>query len=258
MKTNAQSSLAEGLVILHLSDLHFGNKNRFQNHDLTAFGQEFSRAVRMACEEQNWGRPVDLVVISGDISEVAKPKEFADCCTFLKTVVQRLNLNLERTIFVPGNHDFSWAECEIVDALRKIEEFDNAEYERRLTEVKFKHFDKFLQNFYGLTVAQIAGRSPLHAPSGAYLRDFVIDGLPVSFAALNTSEKETHKRFGGELSKEQAQPLINAWMGDVYQDYLKIAVVHHNPLATPPENLRWTEDWLNGKIKDNKLPITVD
>jgi hypothetical protein len=47
-------------------------------------------------------------------------------------------------------------------------------------------------------------------------------------------------------------------MQDAYKPYLKIAVVHHNPLATPLENRYWTEDWLNDKIKANKLPVTVD
>ena len=66
-------SKPSGIVILHLSDLHFGNKNRFQGHDPAEFGKQFSRAVQEALQEQGWGRPVDIVVVSGDIAEVAKP-----------------------------------------------------------------------------------------------------------------------------------------------------------------------------------------
>ncbi|MCW3097049.1 MAG: putative signal transduction protein with Nacht domain [Chthonomonadaceae bacterium] len=250
-----------GIVILHLSDLHFGNKNRFQGRNLTEFGQQFSRAVQEAVKEQAWGRPVDIVVVSGDIAEVAKPPEFEQGHTFLKAMIGGLDLTPSRTIFIPGNHDFSWALCERVDAERKIYDYDDAEYAKHLKDTKFQFYHDFLQKFYGLTDANLAllpGRTLLDNASGAYLHDFILDDMPISFAGLNTSEHETHKNHGGELGKPQAEALIAAWLTDSYSRYLKVAIVHHNPLATPPENLQWSEEWIVKQIAEKKLNMTPD
>lgn len=244
-----------GLVLLHLSDLHFGNKNRFQGRDLAVFGQQFSQAVDLAREELGWKRRVDLVVVSGDIAEVARPKEFEDGRVFLTAMIQGLELRPHRTLFVPGNHDFSWALCEKVDADRKIEEFDDAEYAKRLNEVKFKFYDEFLEKFYGSAPDILSGYTLLDANSGACLFDLTIDDRPVSFAALNTSELETHKRYGGALGRGQAEALMRTWSTAKYEGSLKIIIVHHNPLATPIPNIKWSETWYTQQIKRHKQKV---
>ncbi|HLK61668.1 MAG TPA: metallophosphoesterase, partial [Chthonomonadaceae bacterium] len=248
-------------MLLHLSDLHFGNKNRFQGIDLAAFGQQFSRAVKDACNEQGWKQPVDLVVVSGDIAEVARPSEFMDGWTFLTAAITGLGLPLYRTLFVPGNHDVSWTQCKRVDLDREDGLINDAEYPKRLQSAKFEYYNRFLQSFYDLSDAnlmQLPGRVLLDAESGSYLHDFTLEGMPISYAALNTSEKETHNVHGGELGKAQAEALIKAWMRPEYARYLKVAVVHHNPLASPIENLHWTEEWLKQQIAEKKLEVTPE
>jgi 3',5'-cyclic AMP phosphodiesterase CpdA len=247
-----------GLVLLHLSDLHFGNKNRFQHLDLAEFGRLFSQAVQMELSELNWQPTVDLVVVSGDIAELGKPKEFEQGRAFLTAMIQGLQLAPSRTVFVPGNHDLNWPECKAVEALRENEEWDETEYQERLNAVKFRYYNEFLVKFYGNGVDQLLGRVPLDAKCGAYLCDFNLDGRRISLAALNTSERETHRVHGGELGKVQAEALMKAWTSPEYNDYVKVAVVHHNPMATPPENIRWTEDYFKAQIEAKKLDVTPD
>src|ERR1700748_2073931 len=107
MRSNQDATKAlnttSGIVILHLSDLHFGNKNRFKDLDLAEFGKQFSRAAMEAVKEQGWEARIDLVVVSGDIAEVARPKEFEQGHAFLKAMIGGLNVSAFRTLFVPGN-----------------------------------------------------------------------------------------------------------------------------------------------------------
>lgn len=70
-------------MLLHLSDLHFGTER-----------QECIRAIQAFCQEQ---RP-EVVVVSGDLTQRAKFKEFLACRQFLD--------GLKIPYFVvPGNHD---------------------------------------------------------------------------------------------------------------------------------------------------------
>ena len=65
-----------GLLILHLSDLHFGNHNRFAEQDLGKLGKAFFRAVQHARAQAGIQGKIQLVIVSGDLAEVGKPKEF--------------------------------------------------------------------------------------------------------------------------------------------------------------------------------------
>jgi calcineurin-like phosphoesterase family protein len=259
---SSSESPTSGIVLLHLSDLHFGNKNRFQHLDtagLKAFGQRFSQAVlETLTDDLNWKPSVDLMVVSGDIAEVAKPKEFDQGHAFLTAIREELQLLPNRTIFVPGNHDYNWSLCKQVDAEREIYDLDDAEYLHRINAVKFRFYTEFLEKFYGCGVAQLLGRTPLDENCGAYLCDFTLDGRRLSFAALNTSEAETHKTYGGELGETQAKALMATWMSKEYNDAVKIAIVHHNPLGTPPENRVWTEQYYRNQIQQGKLNVDSD
>jgi 3',5'-cyclic AMP phosphodiesterase CpdA len=78
--------VSESRRILHLSDIHFGPKH------LPAV----SEAIARAAESE---RP-DLVIISGDLSQRAKPAQFQEA----KAYVERLGA-IAPVLAVPGNHD---------------------------------------------------------------------------------------------------------------------------------------------------------
>jgi 3',5'-cyclic AMP phosphodiesterase CpdA len=78
--------VSESRRILHLSDIHFGPKH------LPAV----SEAIARAAESE---RP-DLVIISGDLSQRAKPAQFREA----RAYVERLGA-IAPVLAVPGNHD---------------------------------------------------------------------------------------------------------------------------------------------------------
>ena len=78
--------MSPGRRILHISDIHFGPKH------LAAV----SEAIARSAEQE---RP-DLVIVSGDLTQRAKPRQFREAREFVE--------RLERTapvLAVPGNHD---------------------------------------------------------------------------------------------------------------------------------------------------------
>lgn len=254
-------STPDSIQVLHLSDLHFGNKNRFQDRDLNKFGTQFANAVLFELEQLAWTKRIDLVIVSGDIAEMGKPAEFAQGATFLKALVENLEVSTLRTLFVPGNHDLSWNRCKIVEAERDDHDWSEAKYRKEVDKAKFEFYQKFLLDFYGYEASLLdsyLGRKPIHAGKLSYLYDVTIGTYPVSVAALNSSEREDHKIHGGYLSQDQCEALIQQWTSDVYQDCLKIAVVHHNPIATTPVNLQWSRDYFEQRIRANNLNVSAE
>ena len=73
--------------ILHLSDVHFG-----PHHDPAAAEAALALAA---------GRRPDLVVLSGDLTQRAKPRQFAEA----RRWVDRIAAHGLPTLTVPGNHD---------------------------------------------------------------------------------------------------------------------------------------------------------
>jgi 3',5'-cyclic AMP phosphodiesterase CpdA len=75
--------------ILHASDLHFGR------HSVPA---------QVAALEEFIGRePLDAIIISGDLSQRTRKKEFERASAFVRRCEQRAP-----TVVVPGNHDCAW------------------------------------------------------------------------------------------------------------------------------------------------------
>ena len=73
------------LTLLHLSDLHFG----------PPFVAEAAEAVVRMADEVD----LDAVIVSGDLTQRAKPEQFRDARRFIERLPD------VPTLVVPGNHD---------------------------------------------------------------------------------------------------------------------------------------------------------
>ena len=77
------------VTLLHISDLHFGHPAVPEHYEtIEALIQE---------------RKFDVVAISGDVSQRARPGEFQRARAFIRHAEA-----VSRTIVVPGNHDVAW------------------------------------------------------------------------------------------------------------------------------------------------------
>jgi predicted phosphodiesterase len=100
------------LRILHLSDLHVGAED-----DPDSLFQPLE--ADLADHNEGLGlERLDYLVISGDITHRASPQEFEKAHAFVSKLIKRFELNVERCIIVPGNHDLDW-ETEVYTWRRK-------------------------------------------------------------------------------------------------------------------------------------------
>lgn len=107
------SSPSGDIVILHISDLQFGDKNTTKNE--VGMWNDMVAAIQYYLEEKNL-KNVDLVLITGDIAMTGKKAEYKEASEELKTFFERLwgkdvATIKDRVVMVPGNHDFDINTC---------------------------------------------------------------------------------------------------------------------------------------------------
>ena len=234
------------LVLLHLSDLHFGQHSRFPLEEAEGVGDLLADAVAKERKALGWG-PVDLVVVTGDIAEMGLPKEFEGSGKFLARVSGGLGVERRRFAFVPGNHDVSWTSCRKAEtALQDQAEEDGREVSEKelraaLDQAKLERYDRFVAEHYGAPISTVA--RPLG--HGAFF--YLYGELGLSVGALNSCEKESHRPGDhvGQVSRDQAEWLMKAWKDGESAAWLKILAVHHNPVVTTPNNV----DWWQGELE---------
>ena len=255
--------MASALSILHLSDLHFGNKNRFAEKSPELLAQEFHSAMAEAMVSHG-GHKVDLVIVSGDFAELGKTQEFEIAQQFLAALAKRLTLPHTRFVLLPGNHDINWGDCKNLRNDLSNGDISEEDFPRLLSIKKLTRYHTFLRNFYDL-VKPAPGTEPAEAnlatlgnctplERGGWLWDF--EDLRLSVAALNSSEREDDEKPGGFLSEEQAKSLMEKWKQSG-PARLRIIAVHHNPVATTQENEKWTNEAVAAKEKTTGIKADV-
>ena len=93
------------VTILHLSDVQFSKHHRFADAD-----GGFDTLLRRLCDDldllkRNHGLAPDLVALTGDLAEWGMKREFDQVAVFGEGLLQHLQLEPDRRLVIPGNHD---------------------------------------------------------------------------------------------------------------------------------------------------------
>src|SRR6185295_4967135 len=185
----ARTPSMKPILLLHLSDLHFGPHSRFQGEDPQGLADQFHRELRDAQKKLGLAQNIDLVMVTGDIAEAGWPEEFEGGKKFLGTLARQIDLPTERFAFVPGNHDVNWASCKRAEAeLEERRQLTPESLRRYVDEVKLRFYSDFLKGFYG-----VADLDEISEPLGCGARLYRFADLPVAVAALNSCERESHR-----------------------------------------------------------------
>ncbi len=226
------------ITLLHLSDLQFGRLHLFEQEGVdgdAAYDTLFERLKidLLALREQSDLRP-DLAVLTGDLAEWGKRKEFEQVASFASRLGELLELERRRVLVVPGNHDINRDACEAY--FKDCAAEDTAPISPYWKKWKFYH--EFFAKFY-------AGIDEYVFREDQPWTLFELPELETVVAGLNSTMVESHRETDhyGHVGEKQLQ-----WFAERLKrrgDWLRIGAVHHNPIrgdTQDDENLRDAED----------------
>lgn len=242
------------LTLLHLSDPQFGAKHAFPSGtSIGSLADRLATSLAHLRDEENL-RP-DLVVVSGDLAEWGDPKEFDQVEACLRYLAGRLGLGMDKFVVIPGNHDINRKKCQayFIDA-----EADHIQPERPYWR-KYEPYATFFARLYGQ-------QSNLRFTETEPFTFYEYEHLGVVVAGLNSTIADSHRDEDhyGFLGEEQLRHFVQR-LQPFDKGYLRIGVVHHDPLASRNEDrLQDYEDFdrrllpyldivLHGHTHENKL-----
>jgi 3',5'-cyclic AMP phosphodiesterase CpdA len=210
------------LVVVHLSDVHFGKLHRFSAGHAVGEGDVPARGMpklidtlRKDLQGNDVGCPV-IVCITGDFAEIASPDEFREAEKFIKelakTEIFGSARGLENIFVVPGNHDLIFSAPEIED--------------------RWGPWSIFYQNTFGKA-------SSARDPESRFSFHNRVSDLGAIIVCLNSVE---YVKFGspdskrGSIDQEQLEKLkqfLKSVPPDDLNSAIRIALIHHHPILIP-------------------------
>ncbi|MES1242793.1 MAG: pentapeptide repeat-containing protein [Acidobacteriota bacterium] len=217
------------ITIVHLSDLRFGWRHRFGSlapptvdDTFEALTASVHEDIGRVHDERGAAVEPDLLVLSGDLTEGARPSEFRDVLRFADNLARGLGLGRQRVVLVPGNRDVSRDACAAY--------FSNCRAEEREPVPpfwpKWRFFAGLFRDFYkdhpGASFNE-------HRPWSL----FEVPDLKVMIAGLNSTQAETHEEHLGWIGAEQLRWFAGELEQARHAGWLRIAVLHHDPHGAP-------------------------
>ncbi|OGU54079.1 MAG: hypothetical protein A2V66_09590 [Ignavibacteria bacterium RBG_13_36_8] len=213
MDENMSGRSRDSLCILHLSDLQFGdffleNENQ-KKFDLKKLVRDLSTSIKDF--ETQKKLKIDVLIISGDLGSKGLNSDYSDAKIFLDELCSSLKIRKQNVVIVPGNHEINWnIAC-------------------KEDKKKFTDYIDFLDDFFKDEEGHEKGTIDFFR---------VIPEFRLIFGCFNTSKKimileENGKPKLNELTdfglvdEDQFATLYDKLPEDK-EDYLKIAVFHHN------------------------------
>jgi 3',5'-cyclic AMP phosphodiesterase CpdA len=210
------------VVIVHLSDLHFGKHHRFNPPPAT--GGDIPTREGYPTLLEKLSQDLDLpdpkcpvlLCITGDLAETGDPKEFADALLFLRELAKARIFGRERPLgdffLVPGNHDVVYG---------------GATPAERLT--------GYAQLLGSLASVFMPADNPWSWPI-LYDRTEDCGAIIVTLNSSIYVQKGTPDQDRGNVDVKQLKNLedgLKAIPADRLSQAIKIALIHHHPVLIP-------------------------
>jgi len=216
--------MIEEILILHLSDLHFGKFNPYTGQILVLkeiWGELKKRLKENEIDLNN----IDLLIITGDISSVASKSDFDYAKEFLEEIIFK-DIEKERSVIIPGNHDLEFSSNE--------------------GDININRFDKYLKFKEELGYNDEITNSADYINNPHYIKSFkeistLILGLnSCLYTAYNIDENHPSdlgrarfsegKKYFSKINENQLKECLTSNNSYLKYDF-KIALLHHNILA---------------------------
>ena len=210
------------VVIIHLSDIHFGRNHTFNSPTSARGDRPVERGYPTLLDKlkddlalDDPGCPV-LVAITGDMAETGAYEELAQAESFIKGLTEFPILGARRAlkhiVFVPGNHDVS---------------FDKADIGQR-----WQQWTDFHNRLRGTRVRR-------EEPWALDAVDEQIEDLGAVVVCVNSAiwvQKDTDDEDRGRVDQSQIAE-IEERLREIdparLRSAIRVALIHHHPVLTP-------------------------
>jgi len=206
-------------AILHITDPHFATGSHRGKHVWALESEKDRGRPTMVEAIQNAlaKTPIGLVAITGDFTFTGAPDEFTEAAWAIHRLLGLLDLDRDRLVIIPGNHDIQWTKAGTYDEGAPVTEapaMAKAEY------------GKFYRHLYGHDANQTLSMG----------RRFTLpSGLVLEVCALNSSSLETGPKFLAGMGRieEAAFADVTKQLGWAEKNLsFRILAVHHHLVLT--------------------------
>lgn len=219
--------------LLHLSDIHFRVPDCLE--PLTDPELPYRTRLRADLEELCAEKPVDAILVSGDVAFKGHPAEYGAADAWLKDLATRSGCRHERIFVVPGNHDVDRKVCRESLAISNAQNaIANTEQHRREAELRAQLRDPDSgPALFKPLAAYNAFASPLGCyvspsnPYWTYTLDELSGGVTLRLHGLTStliSGLEHRDDAPGRLYLSPLQTVL-----DPQPDVLNVVMAHHPP-----------------------------
>ena len=247
------------MKLLHLSDVHFWNEQPTPATRLVLKDVELSQATvpittwpaeKLVKSMAASIRP-DAIVLSGDLTTCGSIAEYESVDNLLNELVEWMakvhSDTKRRVIVVPGNHDVDYKKVADASLQKKTEQFRQhtnlANVVSPFSSLPFEYFDQFGVIIHAFDSTCFCGEYRKKIMDGM-IRDneFVsseeIRRLDTGYVDLDLPEtRERLDTFRNSLADDLQRSM--------FDEALRIGVVHHNPLPSIEKDLGGDTDFVN-------------
>ena len=218
---DAPAKRRDGVSLLHVAGPRFGRGLADPDEPVTA-GDLRDRVQANVHRLIDAGVPApDLLVVSGDLTESARPRQLEEAWSFLTGLRVVLGLEAHRMIIVPGGRDVSRAACE--SYFNACEARDTTPLEPFYPKLEL-YAELFADLYQGLDQPLFDSAQPWTL--------FAVPELQVALAALNSTMAMTHRPRDnyGRIGHAQATWFAERLRPFEESGWLRIGLVRHDPL----------------------------
>ncbi len=224
------TGLGKDIVLVHLSDIHFGKHavdlaemHRFAANGKLRSSKKLADHIVDECGPAIGDPSRAFVIVSGDLGYQATDDEYAEVKGSLEAIIERLAIDKSHVVLVPGNHDVNW----------KLAGYKS--------EHRFDPFLGFVSTFYGDQFRQfypsVTGDLTFLRVRPAPHQIFSIhrfDKLGIVFVGFNSCVVEDQNKHYGAIGQDQLDLVRNA-LKEVPPGNVRVAVMHHHVLPLQRE-----------------------
>ena len=219
-------------LVVHISDPHFAVGNNRATHvwRLESERQSGLATLAEAISAALDGRRIGLVIVTGDFTFTGIMQEYYEAETFLRRLAGLWNLDMDRFVVVPGNHDIQWTTDETYDETARV---------GIAPETAHANYRRFYRSLFGHDLTPVLAMGRRYA---------LPCGLILEVCGVNSSSLEQGRNFLAGMGRVQDNSFDEVirelgWKKTASLSLRLLALHHHLALT---ENLEEASSYSRG------------